>query len=61
MDTKIHVSVYNGNQMFFVKWREKFESYCYTRGCGECLYKDGDSNLLVTMKGQFSKDTSTEN
>ena len=51
MDTKFHVSVYDSNQKNFDKWRDKFESYCYTRGWGECLYKDGDSNLLVAMKG----------
>jgi len=60
MDTKIHAPMYDGKQKNFDKWREKFEAYCYTRGCGECLYKGGDSNLPVAMKGQFSKDTSTE-
>ena len=60
MDTKIHVPVYDSTQENFDKLIEKFEAYCYTRGCGECLYKDGDSNLPVAMKGQFSKYTSTK-
>ena len=60
MDTKIHVPVYDGKQNNFDKWREKFEGYCYTKGCGECLYKDGGSNLPNAMKGQFSKEASTE-
>ena len=60
METKIHVPVYDGKQNNFDKWREKFEAYCYTRGCGECLYKDGDSNLPIAMKGHFFKEASTE-
>ena len=60
MDTKIHVPVYDEKQNKFDKWREKYETYCYTRGCGECLYTDGDSNLPNAMKGQFSKEASTE-
>ena len=51
MDTKIHVPVYDGKQKNFDKWIEKLKAYCYTRGCGECIYKDGDSNLPNTMKG----------
>ena len=60
IDTKIHVPVYDGKQNDFDKLREKFEAYYYTRGCGECLHKDRDSNLLVATKWQFSRDTSTE-
>ena len=59
MDTKVHVPLYDGKQKNFDKWREKFEAYCYTRNCGECLYKDGDSDLPDAMKGKFSTNAST--
>ena len=59
MDTKVHVPLYDGKQKNFDKWREKFEAYCYTRNCGECLYKDGDSDLPEAMKGKFSTNAST--
>ena len=42
IDTKSHVPVYDGKQNNFDKLREKFETYYYTRGCGECLHKDRD-------------------
>ena len=57
--TKVHVPVYDVKQKNFDKWREKFEAYCYTRNCGECIYKDGDSDLPIAMKEKFSKDAST--
>ena len=52
--------MYDGKQKNFNRWREKFEDCCYTRGCGKCLYKDGDSNPPIAMKGHFSKEASTE-
>ena len=60
MDTKIHVPTYDGKQKNFEKWREKFEAYCYTRGCGSCLVENGEANLPTAMIGKFSTDKDTE-
>ena len=55
MDTKLDVPLYEGKQLMFGKWREKFEIYCYTRSFRECLFKDGDSNLPIAMEDSFQK------
>ena len=60
MDTKIHVPTYDGKQKNFEKWREKFEAYCYTRGCGTCLIENGEINLPTAMIGKFSTDKDIE-
>ena len=60
MGTKIHVPTYDGKQKNFEKWRDKFETYCYSRNYGSCLVQNGEANLPTAIIGKFSIDEAIE-